>query len=296
MMRVLRLGAIGLLLSVAFVVEGAPVQTIASNERILMGSILAPDRSQIEPFTVLFRGEKKETDGSGFFSFVKKADKETFETIPFSQKMLQAKSGGEKINMPDEEAISVSPLLSTSGKRDKFYVLVTKDLEPVLEGTNDISGFRQHSGSPHLFFSCIAQNAQANEVEILIKPTSIEKRNFLYDPSRTIVILMNPNRVKKIEYSPFKLDSQFIQLPRIVLQTEAEINGRKQSKVGGKADSDDVAKSDSEAVDTSKKSNLARQSVKSNMYGLDLAPFFEAPDTVELSKRISRNQLVEIRL
>ena len=285
MKRVMTFWAVAAIILLNSVLMCAPALSVASADRILMGSIVAPDRSKVESFSVLFRGEKKETDGSGFFTFVKKDDKEAFESLSLKQKMMQAKQQ-EGAAMPDDVAVSVSPLISSVGRSDKFYILITKDLAPVVSGTNDISGFRQLSGAPHLFFSCIAQNSNAEDVEILIKPTSIEKRNFLYDPSKTIVILMNPNRVKKLEYAPFKLDSQFIQLPRIILQSEDEIFERKQSKESVSQD----------PVLSSKKENLVRQSVKSNMYGLDLAPFFETPDSVELSKRIGRNQYVEIRL
>lgn len=285
----------------------APV-TISSNERILKGALVAPDRSHMESFVVLFRGEKRETDSSGFYTFSKKADRETFESAPFKQKMTQSLQGKSAVlssgvlSAPD---YSGSPLLSTPVHDDKFYILITKDIEPVLEGTNDISGFRQVAGAPHLFFSTIVQNSERADEDVLIKPRSIEKRNYLFAPDRTIVILMNPNRVAKIEYWPFKLDSQFIQLPRIILQTEEEIAGRKGEKkampLEEGAGEDELEAQTSEKsllpkVARSRKANLARQSVKSQMYGLDMAPFFETPDTVEVSKRIARNQLVEIRM
>jgi len=286
--------------------DETPSIVIASGERILKGAIVAHGQSHMGSFEVLFRGKKCASDSSGFYTFTVESPKEAFEPTPFKQKMMKSMHAQGVPDKPvpfdhSDGGVNASPLLSSKGHPDKYYILISKDVEPVLEGTNDISGFRQVAGAPHLFFSCLAQNSQsAEDDDIVIKPRSMEARNYLYAPDKTIVILMNPNRVAKIEYWPFKLDSQFIQLPRIVLQTEDEILNRKRLK---KASQDDqMAQEGSDLVEREqsvlglRKANLHHQSVKSQMYGLDLAPYFETPDVLEVSKRISRNQLVEIRM
>jgi hypothetical protein len=282
--------------------EGAAPVVIASGERILKGAIVVPGQSYTGAFEVLFRGKKCASDPSGFYTFPVEAPKETFEATPFKQKMMKSMQAHSAPDQPlpfmqAEDSVNESPLLSSKGHPDKYYILISKSVEPVFEGTNDISGFKQKEGAPHLFFSCFAQNsASAEEPNIVIKPRSMVSRNYTYAPDKTIVILMNPNRVAKIEYWPFKLDSQFIQLPRIILQTEDEIIDRKRSKKVSSSDEGVLDDDAPRAASGIRKDNLMRQSIKSQMYGANLAHCFEAPDVVEVSKRIARNQWVDIRM
>jgi hypothetical protein len=267
------------------VLAPAEYRAISSDERILRGGIYSAESSSVEPVVVFFRGERTVSDSSGFFSFVKKSDPEVFDVVPFRQKMMKSINGGAQLE-------SISPMLKTKVKDDTYHILITKNIEPVLEGENNIVGFKQVAGEPHLCFSFKAQNAEGLAPEdILIKPKSIEKRNFLYEPSRTIIVLLNPKRVESIEYWPFKLDSQFIQLPKIKLLPEDKIAQAKANKRKsmGQSASDEVAP-------VVVGGNHMRQSVKSYFKALEFEPFFEPADQIVMTKRIGKNQLVEIRL
>jgi hypothetical protein len=280
---------IGLLAAGVFAVDKQ--RSISSGERIMKGAIVGPAGMPIDTVVTLFRGERAEIDSSGFYSFVKKADAEVFDIVPFKQKMMKAL--GEDSSRDDSLA-QISPLLKSNIKEDKYYILITKNIEPITEGINDISGFRQKAGEPHLFFSFIAQNAESvSSEDILIKSTSIKKRNYVYAPDKTIIILMNPNRVKSISYWPFKLDSQFIQIPRLELLSEEEISEIKSAKPRIESPVESESESKPEIF---MGGNLARQSLKSQLLGLDVAPFFEAQDSAVISKFIGRKQFVEVRL
>lgn len=273
------------------VLAGDKPRSVSSGERIMKGAIVGPAGMPIDTVVTLFRGERAEIDSSGFYSFVKKADAEVFDIVPFKQKMMKAL--GEN-SSGDEVQAQISPLLTSNIKEDKYYLLITKNIESITEGINDISGFRQKEGEPHLFFSFIAQNTTAVEHEdILIKPTSIEKRNYVYAPDKTIIVLMNPNRVKSISYWPFKLDNQFIQIPRIELLSEEEIAEIKSAKPQNDLS---VESEDEPKVQAFARANLTKQSLKSQMLGLDVSPFFESQDPAVVSKLIGRKQLVEVRL
>ena len=266
-------------------------RSVSSGERIMKGAIVGPAGMPIDTVVTLFRGERAEIDSSGFYSFIKKADAEVFDVVPFKQKMMKALGDNSS---RDDTLVQISPLLTSNIKEDKYYLLITKNIEPITEGINDISGFRQKAGEPHLFFSFIAQNTEAvvNE-DILIKPTSIEKRNYVYAPDKTIIVLMNPNRVKSISYWPFKLDNQFIQIPRLELLSEEEILDIKSAKPQVEVQ---IESGDEPKVTTFARANLVKQSLKSQMLGLDVSPFFEAQDPAIVSKLIGRKQLVEVRL
>lgn len=247
----------------------AKAATLLGTDHILQGAIIAHDRADMEPVAVMFRGERTTVDKNGFFSFVKKNDHEVFEPVSLKKKMSKPVKDIEASVAP-----VASPMLTPTIKHDKFYLLISQNFEHVAEGLNDVSGFRQVAGKPHLFFSFIAQNSTRPNGEIVIKPTSLEKRNYVYAPDRTIVVALNPNRVKKLEYWPFELGSQFVQLPRIVLLSEEEIRQRKIEK---NPELEDVL-----AVDAN---NLARQAVKSNFLSLELKPFFEDQDKVVVWKK-----------
>lgn len=256
---------------------------LQATDHILQGAVVAPDKADMEPVVVMFRGERASVDKNGFFSFVKKNHQEAFEPIPFKKKMTQAidaRDTGEEV-----PAVSVSPLITPGIKADKYYLLITQSFQHVVEGLNDVSGFRQIAGAPHLFFSFIAQNSTRPNGEIVIKPTSLEKRNYLYAPDKTIVVLMNPNRVKKLEYWPFELGSQFIQLPRIVLLSEQEILERKLEKDPTRAD-----------LLSPSANNLGRQAVKSNFLSLEMRPFFEEQDKVVVWKKQRKDQPVKVEM
>ena len=259
--------------------------TMIASDTIMQGAIMAHDKAEMEPIVVMFRGERTTVDHNGFFSFVKKNDQEAFEPIPFKKKMMQVIDEGVDATPAADTSVSVSPLLTPTIKQDKFYLLITQSFEHVVEGLNDVSGFRQVAGAPHLFFSFIAQNSVRPNGEIVIKPTSLEKRNYLYAPDRTIVVLMNPNRVQKLEYWPFELESQFIQIPRIVLLTEQEIFERKLSK------NPELAGMQSAAAN-----NIGRQAAKSNFLSLELKPFFEEQDKVVVWKKQRKDQPVKIEM
>lgn len=272
-----------------FAAPEGPVKSasLMASDTIMQGAILSHDRADMDPIIVMFRGERAIVDQNGFFSFVKKNDHEAFEPIPFKKKMMKVIDEGPEDAMPPMEASPaiISPLLTPTIKQDKFYLLITQSFEQVIEGLNDVSGFRQIAGAPHLFFSFIAQNSVRPNGEIVIKPTSLEKRNYLYAPDRTIVVLMNPNRVKKLEYWPFELGSQFIQIPRIVLLTEQEILERKLSK-----------NPELGAVKTTNTNNIGRQAAKSNFLSLELKPFFEEQDKVVVWKKQRKDQPVKIEM
>ncbi|MBM3894237.1 hypothetical protein FJ366_01415 [Candidatus Dependentiae bacterium] len=263
-------------------------RSVSSEERIVRGGISSSDSSDVDPVVVFFRGERTVSDSSGFFSFIKKSDAEAFDVVPFRQKMMKSINGGAALE-------SVSPLLKTKMKDDTYHLLITKNIEPVLEGANNIVGFKQIPGEPYLCFSCKAQNAaNLSNDDILIKPKSIEKRNFLYEPSRTIILLLNPKRVESIEYWPFKLDHQFIQIPKVRLLPEEKIAQAKANK--RKFMNQDLSAEDGEKVSVVVGGNQHRQSVKSHFKALEFEPFFESADQVVMTKRIGRNQLVEVRL
>ena len=262
--------------------------TLMASDTIMQGAIMAHDKADMDPIVVMFLGERTTVDQNGFFSFVKKNDREAFEPIPFKKKMMQViDESGDDIPLvsPVDSLPVVSSLLPPNTKQDKFYLLITQSFEHVVEGLNDVSGFRQIAGAPHLFFSFIAQNSVRPNGEIVIKPTSLEKRNYLYAPDRTIVVLMNPKCVQKLEYWPFELGSQFIQIPRIVLLTEQEIHERKLSK-----------KPELAEVQSTTANNIGKQAAKSNFLSLELKPFFEEQDKVVVWKKQRKDQPVKVEM
>ena len=262
------------------VVVAAPLkQSLAATDQIMQGALVSHDRADMDPIVVMFRGERGTVDKNGFFSFVKKSNREAFEALPLKQKMVTA---AESASLSSPESSLFTPSLAD----DKYYLLITKNIEAVFEGQNDIAGFRQIAGEPHLFFSFIAQNSERANADVLIKPTSLEKRNFVYAPDKTIVVLMNPNRVSKVEYWPMKLDPQFVQIPRIVLLTEKEIEERKLEK---------NPELDLSAV-LSPGNNIGRQAFKSNMRGLELKPLFEEQNKFVVWKKQRKDQPVKVEM
>lgn len=264
---------------------GQPMVTVHSDEQILKGALVATDRDNLEPFVIRFRSEQRLSDSNGFFSFSKKADNEIFEDLPIRSKIQRAMND---VSVREIDSALATPhkssLITPVRNADKYYLLISKQVVPVTDGVNNVTGLRQPADEPHLFFSFVAQNTAQSEIPVIIKPRSLEKRNYLLPADRTIIISLNPCRVKKVEYWPFKLKPQFLQMPRVVLKTDKEIAQEKMAKSEGAVQESAIPQS----------GHIATQAAKSLSRALPTWGLYEQNDGITVYKLNAKKQPIAI--